>query len=169
MAEDPVGAIYARLSQAIERIDKVILILTSLLLVVIVTIGAMEIFSRYVLDQSLFFVFEVTVLLANYMYFLGFALVVKRRGDIQLEYFVNFLGARAKKILSYIATISAFFFYFVLLYHGSKLLIIQSRHSSEGLNIPNHYFSLPLIVGALVLVLIGVQRIIEIYLETEEQ
>ena len=161
--------IHARLSRVIERIDKVILIFTSLLLVVIVTIGTMEIFSRYVLNYSLFFVFEVTVLLANYMYFLGFCLVVKRRGDIKLEYFVNFLSARALKILSYITTIFAFYFYFVLLYYGSTLLIIQSRHSSEGLNIPNHYFSLPLFVGALVLVLIGVQRTIEIYLETEKQ
>jgi TRAP-type C4-dicarboxylate transport system permease small subunit len=161
--------IHTYLSRVTERIDQMLIWLTSAVLVVIVTIGAMEIFSRYVLDRSQFFIFEVTVLLANYMYFFGFCLVAKRKGDIELEYFVKFLSERSRKILSYMTSILSFYFYYVLIYYGWKLLIIQSRHSSEGLNIPNHYFSLPLVIGAIVLTLIGVQRIMEIYLGTEKQ
>ena len=160
---------HGRLGRAIEWMDRAILLLTSVILVVIVVLGAAEIFSRYVLNHSLFFVFEVTVLLANYMYFLGFCLVAKRRGDITLEYFVNFLSPRARRILSLVAELSAFYFLYVLVHYGFNLLVIQSRHSSEGLNIPNHLFTLPLFLGALVLVVIGVQRIIETCIGTEEQ
>ena len=161
--------VHGRLSCAIEWMDRAILLVTSVIFVVIVVLGAAEIFSRYVLDHSLFFVFEVTVLLANYMYFLGFCLVAKRRGDITLEYFVNFLRPRARRILSLVAELAAFYFLYVLIYYGFNLLVIQSRHSSEGLNIPNHLFTLPLFLGALVLVVIGVQRIVEICIGAEAQ
>ena len=49
--------IHGQLSRAIEWMDRGILILTSAVLVVIVVLGAAEIFSRYVLNHSLFFVF----------------------------------------------------------------------------------------------------------------
>lgn len=103
------------------------------------------------------------------MYFLGFCLIAKRRGDITLEYFVNFLGTRARRILSLATELSAFYFLYVLVYYGFNLIVIQSRHSSEGLNIPNHLFTLPLFLGALVLIVIGVQRIVEVCIGTEQR
>jgi TRAP-type C4-dicarboxylate transport system permease small subunit len=102
------------------------------------------------------------------MYFIGAALVYKRRRDIEILTFYVLLGKSTKKAVSIITNAASFYFLVVLVYFAFKLLLIQSKYSTEGLGIPTHYFSMPLFVGALSMLLILLEEIIRINLEIED-
>ena len=134
----------------------------------IVTMGAMEIFTRYILNKSLFFVHEITILLANWMYFLGFCLVFNRNRDIDIEFFVRKLTQTNRKVLSLITNTAVLYFLMILSYFAFKLLLLQSKHTTEGLGIPNHYFSMPIFISTLSIIIINIKNILAIYLDMEE-
>jgi TRAP-type C4-dicarboxylate transport system permease small subunit len=131
---------------------------------VIVVIGGLEIFSRYVLNHSLFFVYEITLLLANWLYFLGFCLVFRRDEDIEIEFFTNMLPKKIQLYLAIACQIAISYFLLILSYYGFKILALQSKHSTEGLNIPNHLFSMPVVIGACILLLISIRKFMAIIL-----
>ena len=168
MDRGKLNRIHDHLERLVDWVDRAEVILTFFCMIAVVTMGAMEIFSRYVLDKSLFFVYELTILLANWMYFLGFCLVFKRNRDIEIEFFTNQLPLRTQKTISIITNSAVLYFLMILSYYTFKLLLIQSRHSTEGLGIPNHYFSLPIFIGTLSIMLIGFKKLLAIGLHREE-
>jgi TRAP-type C4-dicarboxylate transport system permease small subunit len=159
---------YYLLNRLVGHIDRVELILTFAFMLIIVTMGAMEIFTRYILNKSLFFVHEITILLANWMYFLGFCLVFNRNRDIDIEFFVRKLTQTNRKVLSLITNTAVLYFLMILSYFAFKLLLLQSRHTTEGLGIPNHYFSMPIFISTLSIIIINIKNILAIYLDMEE-
>ena len=160
---------YGRLKGAVDFIDQAEVVLVVGSLLVIIAINSMEIFSRFVLNKSFFWVYEITILAANVMYFLGASLVYKRKQDVQMEYFLKFFSIPIQKKWDFVIDAACFYFFVILLYHGIRLLGIQSRHVSQGLNIPNHYFSLPLVIGTISMILIMAQQLLEKVLNIEER
>jgi TRAP-type C4-dicarboxylate transport system permease small subunit len=160
--------IHNFLESLVNWIDRIELVLTFACMMAIVTLGAMEIFARYVLNTSLFFVYEITILLANWMYFLGFCLVFKRNRDIEIEFFFNRMNPKLRRMLTLLTNGAVFYFLAMLIYYTFKLLMIQSRHSTEGLGIPNHYFSLPIFIGTLSIIIICVKNLLATHLDLEE-
>ena len=145
--------LYRRLSLIVKRIDQVELVFTAACMVGIVFINGAEIFSRYFLNTSLFFVYEITLLLANWMYFIGFCLIFNRSKDIEIEFFINFFNIKKQKYISILTKIFIYIFLIMLSYYAFQLMIIQSHHSTEGLNIPNHFFSMPIFIGTISMLL----------------
>ncbi|MEM2145273.1 MAG: TRAP transporter small permease subunit [Candidatus Jordarchaeaceae archaeon] len=161
-------SLYYRLESVVRYVDKVELILVVSSFLFIIVVNSMEIFTRFVLSKSFFWVFEITILFANIMYFLGAALVYKRKQDIQMVYFIKFFSTKIQKKWDIMIDGVSFYFFVVIIYNGIKLLNIQSRHVSQGLGIPNHYFSLPLVVGAISMALIMSQQFLAKYLNINE-
>jgi len=149
-----------RLRRIIHIIDGIELIIVVGSFLLIIVINSMEIFSRFVLNKSFFWVYEVTILAANVMYFLGASLVYKRKQDVQMEYFLKQLSIPVQKKWDFVIDATCFYFFVILLYQGIRLLAIQAKHVSQGLGIPNHYFSLPLVIGTLSMLLIMTQRLL---------
>ena len=160
---------YRRLTSVVDAIDKVELILVIASLVAIIGINSLEIFTRFILNKSFFWVHEVIILLANYMYFLGAALVYKRRQDIQMEYFLKFFSVKIQRKWDFIIDGACFYFFVVLFYHGIRILNVQSKQVSQGLGIPNHYFTLPLVIGTLSILLIVGQQFLQKCFKVEER
>jgi len=160
---------YRRLTSVVDAIDKVELILVIASLVAIIGINSLEIFTRFILNKSFFWVHEVIILLANYMYFLGAALVYKRRQDIQMEYFLKFFSVKIQRKWDFIIDGACFYFFVVLFYHGIRILNVQSKQVSQGLGIPNHYFTLPLVIGTLSILLIIGQQFLQKCFKVEER
>jgi len=150
--------LYHHLENTVNVIDKVVLVFVVIALAVIVIINSMEIFSRFVLNKSFFWVYEISLLLGNWMYFIGISLVYKRKQDIQMSYFFDFFSPKVKKIWTFMIDGAIFYFFIILLPQSFRLLLIQSRYSTPGLSIPNHYFSLPLFIGTISVILIIIQQ-----------
>jgi len=162
-------ALHHWFSLIVRRIDQLELVFTTACMIAIVVINGAEIFSRYFLDHSLFFVYEITILLANWMYFIGFCLVYNRGRDIEIEFFTNFLSKKIQRYLQLVTKTAVFIFLMIIGYFTFDLLVIQSRHSTEGLNIPNHYFSMPIFVGTISMLLSHIRDTIDLYLSHPEK
>jgi TRAP-type C4-dicarboxylate transport system permease small subunit len=158
---------YCRLEAVVRFVDKIELVIVVSSFLFIISVNSIEIFTRFLLNKSFFWVFEVTILFANIMYFLGAALVYKRKQDIQMAYFLKFFNVKFQKKWDLVIDGLSFYFFVVILYHGVRLLNIQSKHVSQGLGIPNHYFSLPLVIGTISMALIICQQFLAKYLEID--
>ncbi len=135
----------------------------------VVLINGAEIFSRYIFDTSLFFVYEMTLLIANWMYFIGFCLVFNRNKDIEIEFFINLIPFKIQRYIQLATKTLIFAFLMMLGYYAFKLLIIQSHHSTEGLNIPNHYFSMPIFIGTISMLLSLIRDTIDLMSKPKKQ
>lgn len=160
---------YHRLTSVVNAIDNVELIVVIASLLAIIGINSLEIFTRFILNKSFFWVHEVIILLANYLYFLGAALVYKRKQDIQMEYFLKFFSVRIQKGWDFVIDGVCFYFFVILFYQGIRILKLQSLQVSQGLGIPNHYFTLPLVIGTLSMILIIGQQFLQRCLNVEER
>lgn len=126
-------------------------VVTSAILTTLVLLNCIEIASRLLLNYSLFWAFEIYQLLGNWMYFLGITLVYYRLEDITLDYVYDRLppGARYAARLAIQVVIAATLV--VLGWYAFVLVGVQARTRTTGLGIPNHYYSLPILVGTLIM------------------
>ena len=90
-------------------------------------------------------------LLGNWMYFLGIALVYYRSEDITLSFFYDKLGPRGRYRARLAVNIVIAATLAILAWYAAALLGLQARARTTGLGIPNHYYSLPILIGTLVM------------------
>ena len=55
----------------------------------------------------------------------------------------------------------------VIIFHGYRLLIVQSRTATLGVKIPNHLFSLPVVLGSCSMILILAKQSLATWLAAE--
>ena len=158
------GAWTERWGAATCWVDRVEEVLTSTLLVIIIVINGMEIFTRAVLNNSLFWVFEVNLLLGSWIYFIGICLVYYRRGDITVELLFNRLPWRVQRIYLIALNVIIVAILAVIIFHGYRLLLVQARTATMGVKIPNHLFSLPVVLGSGSMILILAKQSLAIWL-----
>ena len=75
--------------------ERWLLLLCVLLLFVVVLLNAVEIITRYFLGYSSPVSMELAVSLSSCMYFIGYAVLLKRDDDVRMQYFFDRLGPKA--------------------------------------------------------------------------
>ena len=166
------GSKLVNISSGLEylnrRLDLLIEITTSLLLVGIVGINSAEIFTRLFFDDSLTWVFEMNLLFANWLYFLGICLVYFRGKDIVINFFFDKMSKSVQRfglVAIQLLVISTFAF---LVWFSVPLIQMQSETTTQGLHLPNHWFSFPILIGSVVMIFYVVSDIIKIYFDNNE-
>lgn len=136
-----------------RALDLVIEAITGALLFGIMAINAAEILTRFLLNDSLTWVYEINQLMANWLYFLGICLVYHRGKDITVDFFFDRLRPTRRRWALLAIHIAVVAVLAVVAWNGALLLELQSRSSTMGLGIPNHWFSMPVFIGSLVIIL----------------
>lgn len=154
----------ARLGVVVHWIDRAEEALTSLLLVAVVLINGLEIVSRTLLGGSLSWVYEVNLLLGNWIYFLGICLVYYRQRDITVEFLFERLGPGTKRLYLIALNLVMVAVLAVIIFYGYRLVLVQSRTATLGVHIPNHLYSLPVVLGAGSMILILIKQSFELWL-----
>lgn len=153
----------AELKRVNYLLDLVIEGMTSVLLAGIVAINAAEILARLFLDYSLTWVYEINLLLANWLYFLGICLVYYRGRDIAVEFFFERLSAAHQRMGLLVVHSVVIGVFGVLAWVSVPLLELQAQSSSMGLGIPNQWFSMPVFVGAVVMALFVIADLADVW------
>lgn len=134
----------AILCAALERIATATVVC---LLAAILAINALEIVSRSVFDLSFQWIYEVNLLLASWLYFIGIFLVYRHGGDITMVGLKTVLPGRLHRGFDRLVnTISAGVFALV----GWQTLTyvqLQWPFKTPGVGIPRAAFTLPLLIG----------------------
>ena len=164
-SERGVERIHAALGGVVRAVDRIEEVVTSVLLVAVIAINGMEVFTRTVLNYSFSWVYEINLLAANWIYFIGICLVYYHNGDITVEALDRFVSPKLLGRYRVLVNAVIVALLCVLIYYGGVLLAIQSRTKTLGLGVPNHFFSMPVVIGAVSMVLIIVWQSLGLWLE----
>ena len=150
------------LNKMVIYVDKIFEVITSILLFFVVFINGMEIFVHSVIGDSLHWVYEINLLCANWIYFLGICLVYIKKKDIVVDLIDRLMSENTKSFYSIILNIVIVIMLSIIAYQASKLMFIQVKTKTLGLGIPNFYFSMPVFISSIAIILILIRDSLDI-------
>lgn len=143
--------------------------LSLVLLTLLCTITFLQVFSRYVLNSPLYWSEELARYLFVWLTFIGFGIVVQRRREMGVAYFVNLLPKKMRVTIEFGMTILIFIFLILASYQGIILAFESWDILTIALEFPWTYVYLALPVGFLLLIVQYLARLILLYQELREQ
>ncbi len=155
------------MAQFLRHADRVIEAITSTILVAIIAINAAEIVTRSFLSASFDWIHEINLLLANWLYFLGICLVYYRQQDITIDFVLRLFkgGLRAPFLIAInLLTVATLL---VVVWYGWELLALQVNYKTMGLGLRNHWFSLPVVIGAAMMIAIVMCQSLDLWLRRD--
>jgi TRAP-type C4-dicarboxylate transport system permease small subunit len=129
-------------------LDKIVTF--SLMVVVGTVVG--QVFFRYVLHDPLVGSEDFAKLFFVWMVFLGTAVVTRDRMHIQVDYFVQKLPPKFRKIVDLSMQLLILVFFLIILKYALDFISVQKGMRSVGLDIPLAAYSSAVIFGSLFVV-----------------
>ena len=160
VAADPVLVTRPPITTRIaDAIDLAVEIAAAAMMTATVVIALVQVFCRYVLNNSLSWPEEMARFAFVWFVFLGAAMVTRRSGHIVIDLLPRALGPRALRVhAAAVRVISAAVATFLLIYGGD--LVLKSTFTSPALQWPYTYLYLAIPTGAAIsLVVLGLTPI----------
>jgi len=145
---------FKRVLQAMDwLLDKLTLGLLALLILVV----GLQVFSRYVLNHSLYWSEELARYMFIWLVFASAAMVLRMDRHIQVTAFVDILPAPVRRTIIFAGDLLMLAFVSIVLYEGIRLAGMVSTVLTAAMEIPWTlvYIGIILGMGAMVLTLIG--------------
>jgi TRAP-type C4-dicarboxylate transport system permease small subunit len=127
--------------------------LTGVLLVAIVFANGAEILLRNTVKYSIAWVFEMNLLLATWLYFIGISQVYYRNGDIAVDLIVRRLPARVQRAWRTVVLVLSIATLAVIAWYGARLMQLQWPFRTPGVRLPSAAFTAPVVLGGAVMIL----------------
>lgn len=138
-----------RLQNGIAKAEKAFGIFAMAFIIVINIYG---ISSRYIFDQPVIYVQELTILGAVWIFFIGMGLIFKVRSDITVGFFVQLLPKRMQLLDGIVVAILCQIFLVVLAWQTWKFIPFTRGTShvlSFALELPDEIYYYPVGLGAI--------------------
>lgn len=132
------------LCAALERVLTVAIVA---LLAAILAINGLEIVSRSLFAVSFQWIYEVNLLLASWLYFLGIFLVYRHGGDITMVGLKTLLPARLHRGFERAVNAVSAAVFAVVGWHTLVYVQLQWPFKTPGVGIPRAAYTLPLLIG----------------------
>lgn len=136
-------------SDAINRGCRVV---TALLLTGIVGSNAAEIVLRSAFNYSLTWIFEVNLLLATWLYFIGMCQVYHHGGDIAVDVLARRLPPALRRVWALVIDVIGVCTLLVIGWYGVRLLGVQWPIRTPGVGVPTGAYTVPVVLGALIMI-----------------
>lgn len=121
------------LRKTLDALDKIIMLVLVAVLTVMVAVGAMQVFSRYVLQSSLSWSEELMRYLYVWATMLGLGVAIRRKSFACVDSLLDFVGKkseggkRAMQVVSFLFQVGVFLL--LIVYGGSYTLRGLTQHS----------------------------------------
>jgi TRAP-type C4-dicarboxylate transport system permease small subunit len=145
--------------KSVDLADRWLLSLCVILLFVVVGLNAVEIFTRYLLGYSSPISMELAVSLSSCMYFIGYAVLLKRDEDVRMQYFFDRLGPRTRSLVETATNILIVIFFALTLIKAIEFYEITSVMMHPVFPIRQSYSVLPVLVGGAICLWIALYRL----------
>jgi TRAP-type transport system small permease protein len=149
---DPKGK-ELKLQKLITILSRIELYLSFLFLVLTVLIVICEVIGRYFLNSPLFWSNELCILLHTYVICFGYSVIYINKKDIYLLVIYNRLPKEKRWVNDLIAEGVTFLFTIMLFYLSLRYFVEYGNYSAGGLGIPQGFFSFPIIITSISLLL----------------
>jgi TRAP-type C4-dicarboxylate transport system permease small subunit len=134
--------------------------LTNLLLAVLVVNNLAEMTARAFFETSLSWVFEVNVLLAVWLYFIAIYQVYFRRADISVDVLMRRAPVWLRRAVAGGIDFAVVVVLAAMAWQSWRLLLVQLPYKTPGLALPNALFTLPLLIGSVLMALTILQKLV---------
>lgn len=128
-------------------------VVTGLLLAGIVCSNAAEVVLRTAFATTLNWIFEVNLLCATWIYFIGVCQVYHKRGDIAVDVLARTLPPREQVAWSWIVDVLCIGTFFVIGWYGVQLMQLQWPFRTPGVRLPSALYTAPLVIGAAIMII----------------
>jgi TRAP-type C4-dicarboxylate transport system permease small subunit len=155
----PVSARVKRLSDRVNRGVELLLFLIGSSMALVTGI---QVFSRYLLNHSLFWSEEVGRICLVWLSFLGASAAYKRGAHIGIGILVERLPVRPRRVIGLLVILLALLFFSILIIHGSSFVVFAAKQKTAALGIPKSIPYLVLPLSGTVLFLHGLDHLLEL-------
>ena len=153
--------IVARYGRAIDALDRVVLVVSALLLGAVVVLTAIEIIGRNVFRHSSPEAVDVTLALAVLVYFVGYLVLLNRDQDVMMDYFYNRFPARLRGALDAATAVAVLVFFAILLFKSWRLVQLGMNSLHPVFPVPHGIVALPVLAGAVGCVLVALRKALD--------
>ena len=136
-----------------DRLNQACRLITGLLLAGIVCSNALEVVLRTGFATTLNWIFEVNLLCATWIYFIGVCQVYHKRGDIAVDVLARGLPPRAQLAWSWIVDLLCIGTFFVIGWYGLQLMQLQWPFRTPGVRLPSALYTAPVVIGAAIMII----------------
>jgi TRAP-type C4-dicarboxylate transport system permease small subunit len=161
------GPAFAWFSRIVTGIVAAISVIACSLLIFVVVANGLEILLRGLFNHSFSWVYDVNLLLSNWIYFLGMCLVYDRHKDISLDFLRRLASPRMQLRLAIAVNVISAATFIMIGRYTVELVMLQWPFRTSGYGIPQPLYSLPLLIAAVVICLILVRQSIDIVVSGE--
>jgi len=140
----------------LDIMEKVLMFLCTLLFAVVVSLSAIEIFTRYFLNYSSTVSGELGLILMTWIYFLGFIILFKRGEDVVMEYFFRRLPGRIRSLIEWLTHLAILIFLTILVWKSIKFYKMTSMMEHPSLPIKYSYTVQPVLVGSILALVVAI-------------
>ncbi|MCC6193086.1 MAG: TRAP transporter small permease subunit [Burkholderiales bacterium] len=140
---------------------RVCVVVTALLLSALVLDNLVEMAARAFFDASVVWVFEVNLLLAIWLYFLGIYQVYFRRGDISVDILLRRMPASVQRWIGIAIDVTIVGTLLMIFWYSHNLIAVQWPFKSPGLHLPNPLFTAPVAIGSILMAATMLERLLQ--------
>lgn len=140
---------------------RICVVVTNLLLTALVVNNLLEMLARGLWHISIGWVFEINILLAIWLYFLGIFQVYFRRGDISVDVVMRKASLRTQRRVAILIDIAIVATLAMISWYAVELMVVQWPFKTPGMRLPNPLFTAPVVIGSVLMALTMVERCLE--------
>ena len=105
--------------------------------------------------------FEVNLLTAIWLYFIGIYQVYFRRGDISVDVIMRRVAMRTQRWMAIAIDIAIVCTLLMISWYAVQLLQVQWPFKTPGLRLPNPLFTAPVLIGSVFMALTMFERLLQ--------
>jgi len=146
----------------LNGIEKVLSVIVGLDFIAITLLVSAEIFSRYILRNSIRGSYELSRYLVIWMVFLSTGIGLRRAELTSIKYVLERFPLKISRIIMFIGNIMMACFIIIAIIYGTKILDIVKGQLSPGLGLNMAFAYLAIPVGCLFILIFIIEGIINI-------
>lgn len=134
--------------RTVDIVDRATMVLCVAVLAIVVSLNAAEMFGRTFLARSSPFTVELSLILSSVLYFVGYLVLLKRDGDVVMEYVYNLFPERARRLIDVLVSVAVLFFFALLLRKSIDLYEVTSLMMHPVFPVKQSYTVVPMLAAA---------------------
>lgn len=143
----------------IESVDKIIELFITVLFVLMVLVGGMQVFNRFILNQSLSWSEEFQKFSHIWLIFLTIPVAYNRGSHIGMKILFNKFSFRIQRIMDVIFDMFWLILGGAVIYYTLIIMEVAKSQTSAGLGLRMDWVYLGLVIGGIYLVFVSLRKI----------
>lgn len=147
------------LQKALSCLDRFFEIAIFLIFLVIGVVGGLQVFNRFVLNQSLSWSEEMQIYGHIWLIFLTIPVAYKRGSHIGMNILTSKFSIKTQEILSLVTDFMWLGLAGAVVYYATVIMRVAKNQTSPGLGLRMDFMYLSLVIGGAYLVLLALRKI----------